>query len=256
MERLQKRVAQAGVASRRKVELMIKEGRVKVNGEVITEMGILVSPKDRIEVDEIVVTSAEKKYYCLYKPRYIISSVNDEHGRKTVIDLLPPSLKSERLFPVGRLDYDTKGIMIITNDGEFMNLMVGPQSGVEKEYLARIKGIATEKDLIPLTKGLVVKEVKYLPTIVKIEDTDLKNKSTLVRIIITEGKNHQVKLMFEALGFPVKRLTRIRFGCLELGDLQEGEVRPLTIHEVKTLRELAKKDKVLKKVPLHKYRQY
>ncbi len=256
MERLQKRIAQAGVASRRKVEEMIKEGRVKVNGQVVMQMGVLVSPKDIIEVDQIIITPEEKKYYCLNKPRYIISSVNDEHGRKTVIDILPPALKQERLFPVGRLDYDTKGILIITNDGEFMNLMVGPKSGIEKEYLVRVKGIVTDKQLLPFSKGLISKNTKYLPTLTKIEETDYKNQSTLVRIILTEGRNHQVKLMFEAIGYPVKRLTRVRFGCLELGDLKEGEVRSLTIHEVKTLRELAKKDKILKKEPIYKYRKY
>lgn len=245
MDRLQKIIAAAGIASRRKAEEMIKEGRVKVNDQIITEMGFIPNKHDVIKVDDIVVTKEEKKYYCLYKPRNIISSVNDEHNRVTVIDILPDSLKTERLFPVGRLDYDTKGVILITNDGEFMNKMVGPQSGIEKEYLVRIKGFLTREEVTALNEGLQVGKTRYLPAIVFIESVDRKNQSSLVRVIITEGQYHQVKLMFEALNHPVKRLTRVRFGCITLENMHEGEIRPLTIHEIKTLLELAKKDKVL-----------
>ena len=245
MDRLQKIIAAAGIASRRKAEEMIKEGRVKVNDQIVTEMGFIPNKHDVIKVDDIVVTKEEKKYYCLYKPRNIISSVNDEHNRTTVIDILPDSLKTERLFPVGRLDYDTKGVILITNDGDFMNKMVGPKSGIEKEYLVRIKGFLSREEVLSLNEGLQVGKTHYLPAIVNVESVDHKNQSSLVRVIITEGQYHQVKLMFEALKHPVKRLTRVRFGCITLENMREGEIRPLTIHEVKTLLELAKKDKVL-----------
>lgn len=245
MDRLQKIIAAAGIASRRKAEELIKAGRVKVNDQVITEMGFIPNKHDVIKVDEVIVTKEEKKYYCLYKPRNIISSVSDEHNRQTVIDILPDSLKTERLFPVGRLDYDTKGVLLITNDGEFMNKMVGPRSGIEKEYLVRIKGFMTKEEVSLLSEGLVVGKTKYLPAIINIESIDRLNQSSLVRVIITEGHYHQIKLMFDALKHPVKRLTRVRFGCISIENLKEGEIRPLTIHEVKTLLELAKKDKVL-----------
>ena len=245
MDRLQKIIAAAGVASRRKAEEMIKEGRVKVNDQVVTEMGFIPNKHDVIKVDNVVVTKEEKKYYCLYKPRNIISSVNDEHNRVTVIDILPDSLKTERLFPVGRLDYDTKGIILITNDGDFMNKMVGQRSGIEKEYLVRIKGLLNKEEVSKLSEGLQVGKTKFLPAIINIESVDRKNDSSLVRVIITEGQYHQIKVMFEALNHPVKRLTRVRFGCISIEHMKEGEIRPLTIHEVKTLLELAKKDKVL-----------
>ncbi len=245
MDRLQKIIAAAGVASRRKAEEMIKEGRVKVNDQVITEMGFIPNKNDIIKVDNVVITKEEKKYYCLYKPRNIISSVNDEHNRTTVIDILPSSLKTERLFPVGRLDYDTKGVILITNDGNFMNEMVGPKSGIEKEYLVRIKGFLSKEEAMQLTEGLQVGKTKFLPAIISVESIDRKNQSSLIRVIITEGQYHQIKVMFEALNHPVKRLTRVRFGCITIDGMKEGEIRPLTIHEVKTLHELSKNDKVL-----------
>lgn len=255
MDRLQKIIAASGITSRRKAEELIKTGHVKVNEQVITEMGYIPNKHDVIKVNNVIITKEEKKYYCLYKPRNIISSVSDEHNRQTVIDILPDSLKTERLFPVGRLDYDTKGVILITNDGEFMNKMVGPKSGIEKEYLVRIKGFLTKEEVSLLSEGLVVGNMKYLPTIINIESIDRLNKSSLVRIIITEGHYHQIKLMFEALNHPVKRLTRVRFGCISIENLKEGEIRPLTIHEVKMLLELAKKNKVLiphKKVKIHR----
>lgn len=255
MMRLQKIIADAGITSRRKAEELILAGRVKVNGQVITELGYKANPKDIILVDNQPVIKQEKKYYCLYKPRSVISAVSDPLNRKTVIDLLDDDLKSYRLYPVGRLDYDTKGVLLLTNDGEFMNLMVGPKSGIEKQYLARLDGIIDKKTLTTLEKGgLDIDGAKTLPCIARRVEVDQKHKSCLVDITVTEGRYHQIKRMFEALGYPVKRLTRIRFGCIELGNMSEGQYRPLTIHEVKTLRVLAKEDKVLKRPDLRKAR--
>ena len=248
MERLQKRIAASGVASRRKAEELIKQGCVKVNNEVITEMGYLVTNKDQIKVYDKLITKVEEKIYLvLNKPQSTICSVNDEHKRKTVIDLLPEEFKKYRLFPVGRLDYDTKGVLILTNDGEFMNQMVGPKSGVEKEYLARVEGIVEFKELHGIIHGLEYKGVKYLPAFVEIVSVDKDHNSSLIRIIITEGKNHQVKNMFLAINHKVKKLTRTRFGNITTKDLLVGEVRHLSVHEVKQLIALSKQEKNIRK---------
>ena len=235
-ERLQKYMAKSGVASRRHSEELIRDGKVTVNGIVITEMGYKVSTSDIIKVDGIEITKEEKKYYVMNKPRYIICSVNDEKNRKTVISILPNSLNKYRLFPVGRLDYDTKGVLLLTNDGEFMNNLVGPKSFTEKEYLVRVDGIVSKEDIKKLIDGVVI-EGGYKTRKCKafIKSIDKANKSTLLDITIQEGKNHQIKNMVKAIGYPSKRLTRIRFGCLSIEGLKEREVRELTIHEVKSL---------------------
>lgn len=235
MERLQKVIAQSGLASRREAEELILAGRVKVNGEIITTLGVKVSDPDTVEVDDVIIEREEKIYILMNKPRGIITSTRDEKNRKTVISILPEEYQKYRLFPVGRLDYDTKGALLLTNDGELMNGLIGPRSNVEKEYLARIEGIITRMTLKKLASGIVIDGKKTRPAKVKLESVDRKNKSSLVRIIITEGRYHQVKKMFAAVGHPVKRLSRVRFGNLTLEGLPEGGIRPLTIHEVKQL---------------------
>lgn len=247
MERIQKRIAASGVASRRKAEELILEGRVKVNGLVVSNLGTKVGPKDEVTVDDVVVSKLSSLYLALNKPRGYISTVSDDLGRKTVIDLVPNEFKNFRVFPVGRLDYDTKGIIILTNDGEFMNLMVGPQSGVQKEYLARVKGIINASALNRLENGVMINGKMTLPAIVSLASIDRENSSSLVRITITQGMNHQVKEMFKAVGYEVKKLTRVRFGNIKIDDLSEGEIRRLTIHEVKTLIELSKQSKILRR---------
>ena len=247
MERIQKRIAASGIASRRKAEELILEGRVKVNGLVVSNLGTKVGPKDEVTVDDVVVSKLSSLYLALNKPRGYISSVSDDLGRKTVIDLVPKEFKDFHVFPVGRLDYDTKGIIILTNDGEFMNLMVGPQSGVQKEYLARVKGIINASALNRLENGVIINGKMTLPAIVSLASIDRENSSSLVRITITQGMNHQVKEMFKAVGYEVKKLTRVRFGNIKIDDLSEGEIRRLTIHEVKTLIELSKQSKLLRR---------
>ena len=243
MERINKVIAKSGICSRRKADELILEGKVKVNGEVVTNLGQQVSSKDIVTVNNVEITKEEKKYYCLYKPSGIISSVKDEHNRKTVIDILPIELKKERLFPVGRLDYDTKGVILLTNDGDFMNACVGPSSGIEKEYLARVKGIVKKEELEVFYKGMKINGVKLLPCRYNLESVDTKNESSLVRVITTEGKYHQIKEMFKTIGHEVKKLKRVRFGSVSIDGLHEGEIRPLTIHEIKTMYFLSKEDK-------------
>ncbi|MFA7179283.1 MAG: pseudouridine synthase [Dehalococcoidales bacterium] len=235
MERLQKYMARCGVASRRASEKLILEGRVRVNGEIVTILGTQVSSKDEVVVDGKSLYVEDTVVLVMNKPRSTISSVLDDKGRTTVVSILPEAYRSKRLFPVGRLDYDTKGVLLLTNDGELANQLVGPRSQIEKEYLARVEGILTKEELKILALGVVIDGIKTRRAWTDLDSSDLKNNSCLVRIIVQEGRYHQVKKMFEAIGHPVKRLTRIRFANIVLDNLQEGECRELTIHELKHL---------------------
>jgi 23S rRNA pseudouridine2605 synthase len=247
MERIQKVIAKAGICSRRKAEELIIAGKVKVNGVVITLLGTKVSYNDVIEVDGKIIEKEEKKYYVINKPRGVVCTASDDRGRKTILDILPERIKQERIYPVGRLDYDTKGVLLLTNDGEFMNAMVGPKSGIEKEYLARVKGIMTMTDVKKLTEGVVLNGKKTLPAVVEIVSFDREHGSSLVKIIITEGNYHQVKEMFKSIDHEVKKLTRVRFGNITVNNLKEGEIKVLSIHEVKTLYGLAKQSRNINK---------
>lgn len=236
MERLQKLIARSGYCSRRKAEELIRLGKVAVNGHIITEMGFKASEKDRITIEgEPLISVNENIYLLMNKPRYIITSTSDDKNRRTVIDLLPKQYQKFRLYPVGRLDYDTKGVLLLTNDGDFMNALVGPKSDVEKEYLVRLDGLISKRELKEIEKGVELENYKTRPCKAFLESVDRKNKSFLARIILKEGKYHQVKEMFAAIGYPVKRLTRIRFGNLTAEGLKEGEVRELKPHEIKKL---------------------
>lgn len=237
MERLQKVIARAGISSRRKAEELIKEGRVKVNGKVVTELGVKVSPSDKVEVNEIPLEKEVPVYFLLYKPRGVISSVSDEKGRKVVTDFFP-AIK-ERIFPVGRLDYDTSGLLLLTNDGEFANLLMHPKNEIEKVYVAKVKGLPLRENLKKLEKGIRLEDGKTAPAKVKLLSTDKKKQTSIVEIIIHEGKNRQVRRMFEAIGHEVLKLKRERYGFLTLTGLRAGEARELTTHEMKQLRALA-----------------
>jgi 23S rRNA pseudouridine2605 synthase len=234
MERLQKVIARAGIASRRKSEELIKEGRVKVNGKVVTELGLKVSSSDRVEVNEIQIEKEEPVYFLLYKPRGVISSVNDEKGRKVVTDFFP-HLK-ERIYPVGRLDYYTSGLLVLTNDGEFANLLMHPKNEIDKVYVAKVKGIPSKENLRKLEKGIRLEDGKTAPARVKLLSADNKKQSAIVEITIHEGRNRQVRRMFEAIGHDVLKLKRERYAFLTLNGLKTGDARELTPHEVKSLR--------------------
>src|SRR3954469_12646537 len=210
MERLQKVIARAGIASRRKSEDLIKEGRVKVNGKVVTELGLKVSSSDKVEVNEIQIEKEEPVYFLLYKPRGVISSVNDEKGRKVVTDFFP--LLKERIYPVGRLDYDTSGLLVLTNDGEFANLLMHPKNEIDKVYVAKVKGIPSKENLRKLEKGIRLEDGKTAPARVKLLSADNKKQSAIVEITIHEGRNRQVRRMFEAIGHDVLKLKRERYG--------------------------------------------
>ncbi len=241
MERLQKVIAQAGVASRRKAEELITAGRVTVNGEVVTELGTKVIPrKDKVEVDGVPLDREEPVYYMLYKPTGVISSVKDDKGRKVVTDFVDTE---HRLFPVGRLDYDTSGLLLLTNDGEFANQLMHPKYKIGKMYIAKVKGIPTREQLRQLEKGILLEDGKTAPARVKFVSGNQKQGTSIIEITIHEGKNRQVRRMFEAIGHPVLKLKREMYGFLTLKGLNSGEARELRPHEVKQLRELAEKNK-------------
>ena len=243
MERLQKVIAYAGVASRRKAEQLIVEGKVKVNGEVVRELGTKVSNSDTIEVEGVKLEKEDKVYFLLYKPRGYISAVTDDKGRKTVVDIFKKKVH-ERIFPVGRLDYDTTGLLLLTNDGDFSNLMTHPKFKIDKTYIARVKGVPDKKGLMKLQNGIKLEDGKTAPAKVMMTLADPVANKAICEITIHEGRNRQVRRMFEAIGTPVVKLKRERFAFLDLGNLSPGEYRPLTKHEVKLLRVLAETGKI------------
>lgn len=229
MERLQKVIAQAGIASRRKAEELIKDGKVKVNGEVIKELGTKVSESDKVEVNNKPIEKETKEYYLLNKPRGVITTTNDEHGRKTVTDLIETS---SRIYPVGRLDYDTTGAILLTNDGEFANILMHPSNKIDKVYLAKLEGIIKGEQINALKNGIMLDDVLVKASRVKLKKVNQENSTSMVEITIHEGKNHQVKRMFESVGFHVEKLTRERIGIFDIKNLKSGQYRKLTPKEV------------------------
>lgn len=227
--RLQKYMAYCGVASRRHCEELIRAGKVKVNGKVITEMGVLVSDKDRIEVNGIPIKKEESKIYImLNKPTSYVTTVMDPEGRRTVLDLIEGV--EERIYPVGRLDYDTSGLLILTNDGEFAYKSTHPGNEITKTYRAEVEGRPTEDSLNILRAGV---EIDGRPTSpAEVEIIKEKDNSTVLEVIIHEGRNRQVRRMFEAIGHRVLKLKRTAVGNLRLGNLKIGRWRYLTPEEV------------------------
>ncbi|MFE8695605.1 23S rRNA pseudouridine(2605) synthase RluB [Cytobacillus sp. FJAT-53684] len=237
MERLQKVIAHAGFASRRKAEELIVEGHVKVNGKIVKELGVKVSSSDRVEVNGIPVEREEPVYFLLYKPRGVISSVTDDKGRKVVTDFFQQI--EQRIYPVGRLDFDTSGLLLLTNDGEFANLLMHPKNEVEKVYVAKVKGIPSREEMRSLEKGIRLEDGKTAPAKTKLISMDKKKQTAIIELTIHEGRNRLVRRMFEAIGHPVIKLKRERYGTLTLQGLNAGEARELTAHEVKQLRTLS-----------------
>ncbi|MBO0995344.1 pseudouridine synthase [Bacillus sp. SD088] len=242
MERLQKVIAHAGIASRRKAEELIITGRVKVNGKTIKELGTKVLPTDKIAVDEVPVVQEEKRYMLFYKPRGVISAVSDDKGRKVVTDFFQNI--EERIYPVGRLDYDTSGLLILTNDGEFSNLLAHPRYKIKKVYIVKVKGIPSKEALKKLERGVHLEDGKTAPAKVKVTSFDKRKGTAIIEVTLQEGRNRQVRRMMEAIGHPVMKLKREQYGFLDLHGLNAGESRELTLHEVKLLRTLAQTGKI------------
>lgn len=227
--RINKFLAEKGVASRRHADAMIADGRVKINGVVAT-LGANVEETDVVLVDDVALSREEKReeYYIMNKPKGVICTVADDRGRKTVMDLLPES--AGRVFPVGRLDYETEGLLILTNDGDLAFRLTHPTSEIPKTYLVRVEGTMTEKDLNPIRSGVELDGVLTKKCKAHIVETD--KTYTKVHITITEGRNRQVRRMFEAIGRSVSFLKRVSIGRLKLTGLDRGEVRSLTEQEI------------------------
>ena len=242
MDRLQKVLAQAGIASRRRSEDLIREGRVKVNGQIVTEMGTQVSKKDIIFVDDKPIRKEDKVYYLLYKPKKVICTNNDTKDRVTAASLIECE---ERIFPVGRLDYDTTGILLLTNDGEFANEMAHPKYHIPKVYNLDIKGILTVEHLKQLEKGILLDGKMTLPAKIKVLKRDGEKNLTTLEIRIQEGRKHQVKNMFAYFDYKVTRLHRKQYGTLTLKGLSSGEYRQLKPFEIKQLKALAETGEII-----------
>jgi 23S rRNA pseudouridine2605 synthase len=233
LERLQKILSKAGLASRREAETMITSGRVAVNGVVVTELGSKADPgHDRISLDGKPVRLKEARLYILlYKPAGYMTTLKDPEGRPVVTALLD-GIK-ERVYPVGRLDYNTEGLLLLTNDGDWANGLAHPRHEVEKEYLVKVRGTPSKEQIRQLAEGIDLDEGRTAPARVTLERESEKNSH--LSITIHEGRYRQVRRMCEAVGLTVAALKRIRYGFLQLGDLKQGEYRLLTADEAKRL---------------------
>ena len=232
--RLNKFISTAGVCSRRKADELIKNGFIKVNGKVVDELGVIIDEKkDSIEVEgKKISLPLSYLYILLNKPKGYACTANDEKGRKTIYDLID---LPDRLFSIGRLDYDTEGAIILTNDGEFANRVAHPSYEIEKEYIVKIEGDIKESELAVLRKGVVIDGERLPRAGVKL--LNFENNYSRISVVIHEGQNHQVKKMFEAIGKSIKLLKRIRIGNLKLGGLKRGEYRFLKDLEIVSLLE-------------------
>lgn len=230
--RLNKFLSTAGVASRRKCDELIKDGKIYVNGKVQANLGTIIDEKkDVVEyLGERVNLPSSFIYLKMNKPKGYACTASDEKGRKTIFDLLED--KSVRLFNVGRLDYDTEGLIFLTNDGEFANSVIHPKFQIEKEYIVTVEGAMKESEFAVLRKGAVV-DGERMPS-ARVTPISFDGKVTKLSVVITEGQNHQVRRMFDAIGRDIKLLKRVRIGSVHLGNLYRGKIKPMTAEEVES----------------------
>ena len=232
MERLQKVIASTGYCSRRKAEELIKEGKVMVDNEIITTLGHKVLSNAEIIIDGVLLEKENKVYFLLNKPRGVISSAKDDKKRTTVVDIIDTNI---RVYPVGRLDYDTTGAILLTNDGEFANILMHPSNKIDKVYLAKLEGIIKGEQINTLKNGVMLDDILVKASRVKLKKVNKESNTSMVEITIHEGKNHQVKRMFESVGFHVEKLTRERIDIFTINNLKSGEYRKLTPKEVQVV---------------------
>lgn len=234
MERLQKYMARAGIASRRRCEQLIVSGIVKVNGEMVTRPGILVDPSEtRVEINGKVLKETEAKVYlALYKPRNCVTTLHDPQGRHKVTDLIKGI--PHRLFPVGRLDYDSEGLLLLTNDGQLTYLITHPSHRIPKTYLAWVVGIPSSEGISMMAKGILLSDGRTSPAQVSFQRT--AKHGSVLKITIYEGRKRQIRRMCEQIGHPVKRLKRIGIGQLKIDGLKPGQYRYLTFEEIEQLK--------------------
>jgi pseudouridine synthase len=238
--RLQKILSHAGISSRRAAEDLIRQGRVEVNGQVVTELGTKADPaRDEIRVDgrRLPRTAPDRRYLLLYKPRGVLSTRSDPHQRTTVIDLLARAGVRGYFYPVGRLDYESEGLMIVTNDGEFAERVMHPRYELERAYEAVVLGVPDARDLDRLQRGLVIEGRRTLPAKVRIRGTRGAGEATqtTLELVLREGRNRQVRQMCDAIGHPVERLARTRIGTITDRRLRPGQLRDLTPDEIRAL---------------------
>lgn len=233
MERLQKVIASYGYTSRRKAEELIRKGKVMVNGKIITELGTKVEANDVISIDSVIINKdVKQEYYLLNKPRQVISSVEDKQGRITVRDLINTDA---RIYPIGRLDYDTTGLIILTNDGDLANLLMHPSFEVEKTYVAKVNKVLDKDDIKKIKSNIVVEGRKVVIKRFKIKKKDFEKNTSVVELTIVEGRNHIVKKIFASMNIDVIKLSRVGYAFLTIDNLKCGEYRNLTIKEIKKL---------------------
>ncbi len=236
MPRLNKYIASTGFCSRRKADELILEGRVRVNDRPIEELGFYVREKDRVYIDNKLVKPQKLEYYKFYKPAGYITTSEDEKGRKTIYDVIPPELK--HLKPVGRLDKESTGLIILTNDGEFINEMTHPSIKVPKVYIVSINGKFTTEDAEKMFNGIEIetdsgeKKMAYAETL----PIELKNKSSMIQVVLYQGINRQIRKMFAKLGYEVESLKRIQHATLTIEGLKKGQVKPIKPKQVKELK--------------------
>lgn len=236
-ERIQKLIAQSGLTSRRKAEQLIIDGKVKVNDKVVTKLGTKASRKDLITVNDIPIEKERKVYFLLYKPRGYISAVSDDRGRKTVIDLLPEV--SKRIYPIGRLDYNTSGILLLTNDGDFAHRLMHPKFAVEKQYNVKVEGIVNREKEEVLLQGVEDQGDLLKVKGVTIRKINKRPNTSILKVILQEGKNRHIRRLFNKIGHPVLKLKREKFAFLTLQHLQPGDYRALTAEEVNQLKRIS-----------------
>jgi 23S rRNA pseudouridine2605 synthase len=232
--RLQRILAGAGVSSRRQAEELIIQGRVRVNGRT-AELGQSADPgKDRVELDGERIALAVADYWVLHKPAGVVTTRRDPEGRATVMDLLPPAQR--RLFPVGRLDRDSSGLLLLSNDGSLAQTLLHPSLGSEKEYQVNVKGELSQKEIERLTRGIRLEDGRTAPAKVEKLRFDPEKGTSQFQLTLCEGRNRQIRRMMQAVGHPVRKLVRVRIGPLSLGRLPRGKARRLRPEEVRALR--------------------
>lgn len=235
MIRLQKALALAQVASRRKAEELILANRVMVNGVIVNELGTKVSEKDEIKVDGVLISKGEKKYYLLNKPEGYLTTLSDPLKRRTIADLFSEQLKKERVYPIGRLDYESSGALLLTNDGTLTNRLIKANNNIVKVYHVRVFGILTQEMVEKLRKGVVIDNI--LAKVDKISDIKLDRKVSQSEFVITitDGKNRQIRNLIKALNLEIKWVKRLSFADISIEGLKSGEIRALKVHEIKKL---------------------
>ncbi len=239
MIRLNKLLSQAGVASRRLADQLIAQGRVEVNGHVVSELGAKADPsRDHIKVDgRRLKFSDDRKYFLLYKPTGVVSTRSDPQQRETVIDVLQRLGIRGYFYPVGRLDYDSEGLLLLTNDGEFAEVVTHPRHQLERAYEVRVLGVPDAHEIDRLRKGVVIDGRRTLPAGVTLKRVEKgpRGPEGIVEVVITEGRNRQVRHMCDSIGHPVVTLKRTRIGSLTIGTLRPGEAREVSLEEVSAL---------------------